>query len=211
MDLKKIKLEYNRAELKKEDLAGHPFEQIQKWFKQAEEAQIEYLNAASIATVSREGIPSNRIILIKEITKEGAILFTDYESHKGADLAANSYTALCIFWKELDRQIRIIGKAEKISEEASTKYFHSRPKESQVSAYLSHQSHPVTKEELEEKQAKLLKEYENKEVPRPKRWGGYLVKFETVEIWQGRPNRLHDRFEYQIDANNNWSITRLSP
>jgi pyridoxamine 5'-phosphate oxidase len=210
MDLKDIKLEYNREELNLDNLATTPFEQINKWFSQALKAEISYANAATLSTVSKNQIPSSRIVLIKEIKSSGITFFTNFESDKSQDISSNSTVSLLFFWKELDRQIRITGKASKVSREESKEYFASRPKDSQISALASHQSKPVSKESLYSKVSDLSTEYTDKIVPCPENWGGYLVSYEEIEIWQGRPNRLHDRFCYKSNGGS-WKISRLSP
>ena len=209
MDLKHIKLEYEREELERKNLTSSPFEMIQKWFDDAKKAEITYLNAANLATVNTKGVPSNRIILIKEMTEEGAIFFTDYSSDKAHHIETNPVASLCLFWKELDRQIRITGRAYKIPRDESEAYFHSRPKASQLSAYISSQSSVVDDHYLTQELTKATEAFKDKVVPCPEDWGGFIVKYEEVEFWQGRPNRLHDRFVYKFE--NNWKIERLSP
>jgi pyridoxamine 5'-phosphate oxidase len=210
MDLKNIKLEYIREELDIKDLAPTPLEQVKKWFEEAIKAEISYPNAASLATISKDNIPSNRIVLIKEINENGVQFFTDYTSSKGQDLDTNPIASILLFWKELDRQIRITGKVSKTSREVSQAYFAKRPKESQISATASMQSKSIDKEKLQSEVKNLQDEFKNKDVECPSRWGGFHIELNEVEIWQGRPNRLHDRFLYKF-IDNDWKIDRLSP
>jgi pyridoxamine 5'-phosphate oxidase len=210
MDLKDIKLEYIREELNQKDLNKDPIQQIQKWFKEAQISEISYPNAVTLATVNKHGVPSTRIVLVKEITNNGIIFFTDYASQKGIDLKSNNNVSILFFWKELDRQIRISGLATKISKEDSKEYFYSRSRDSQISALASNQSSTVSKEELVSRVKSINKEFEGKEIKFPETWGGYIVSYNSFEFWQGRPNRLHDRFQYEKKAKD-WNIQRLSP
>lgn len=211
MNLEDIKLEYIREELNIEQLEKDPLDQFQKWMNQAIKTEISYPNAVTMTTVSEDNIPSSRIVLTKDISDKGITIYTDYHSDKGRDIEYNKNVSLLYFWKELDRQIRITGKASKTTREESQRYFHSRPKESQISAFISSQSKETTKEELYMRKANALNEFSNKEVPCPEQWGGYLISIEKIEFWQGRPNRLHDRFVYTKEDNSNWKITRLQP
>ncbi len=210
MDLKDIKLEYIREELNISDLNSCPIKQLQLWFKEVKDLEISYPNAASLATVDTNGVPSNRIILIKEVSDQGLIFFTDYDGNKAKNLLSNNNASILLYWKELDRQIRITGKTKKIPLEDSKEYFYSRPKESQISALASKQSSIITKEELYKKVDLLNSKYQNSEVDFPENWGGFIVSYEELEFWQGRPNRLHDRFLYTKEKSN-WIISRLSP
>lgn len=217
MDLKDIKLEYIREELNQKDLNSDPVKQLKKWFQEALNLEISYPNAATLATVNSQNIPSVRIVLVKDITPSGLQFFTDYTSKKGLDMEKNSNVSLLFFWKELDRQVRITGEVTKLSLEESHEYFYSRPRESQISALASHQSSIISKKELNEEVLRLKNLYEGKKVEFPKTWGGYSISGSSFEFWQGRPNRLHDRFQYSIQpgsANNGkveWKIDRLSP
>jgi len=211
MNLNDIRQEYLQAPLKIEDLEGNPYNQFKKWFKNALDAKIEYVNAASLATVNAAGIPSNRIVLLKDINESGVHIFTDYRSHKAKDIEGNSNISLNIFWKEFDRQIRMTGTATKLSTKENTEYFQSRPLESQISATASIQSSTVSKVELENKVKKLTEIYKGEtKLPCPDTWGGYLIQINEFEFWQGRPSRLHDRFQYK-KIMNDWKIERLSP
>ena len=210
MNLEKVRSEYLNESLNREDLAGNPFEQLEKWMAQIIEIDVKYPNAVALATVDKNHKPSSRIVLIKEILPEGIIFYTDYTGAKGDDLLGNKNVAATFYWKELDRQVRIQGSAVKIDPEKSEEYFLSRPFESKISALASNQSTPIQKVELERRVEELKATYKNKEVPYPHNWGGYQISFETVEFWQGRPNRLHDRYRY-THKGSAWNIERLAP
>jgi pyridoxamine 5'-phosphate oxidase len=210
MDLKDIKLEYIREGLNQKDLEARPIEQIKKWMNQAIKSEITYANAASLSTITKDGYPSSRIILIKEILDEGLIFYTDYTGKKALEIIESRKVSLLLFWKELDRQVRIQGTATKIDPEKSEQYFLSRPYESQISALASNQSSVISKEELESRVLALKEQYPEGEVPYPNNWGGYIVSVDACEFWQGRPNRLHDRFEFTQEKKQ-WKISRLSP
>lgn len=211
MNLETMRSEYLNESLNREDLASTPFEQLEKWMAQVIEIDIKYPNAIALATVDKNNIPSNRIVLVKEILPEGIIFYTDYTGGKGQDLLANRNTAATFYWKELDRQVRIQGVATKIDPEKSEEYFLGRPFDSKISALASNQSSTIQKIELERRVEELKIAYKDKEVPYPHNWGGYLINFDTVEFWQGRPNRLHDRYKYSKTSEKNWELVRLSP
>lgn len=209
MDLKKIKLEYIRDELNVSDLASDPLVQFKKWFQEALKCELSYPNAATLSTIDKDHFPQSRVILIKEINDQGLVFFTNYESAKAQQIQANNKVGLNIFWKELDRQIRVTGRLTKISVSESADYFYSRPRESQISAIASPQSSPVTKEELVKEIERIKKKYPEK-LPMPKNWGGFILRPFKMEFWQGRPNRLHDRFLYEPSSRGH-KITRLAP
>jgi pyridoxamine 5'-phosphate oxidase len=166
----------------------------------------------SLATAGSDGRPSVRIVLLKGFDHDGFVFFTNYESEKGKQLDANRYAALAFYWIELDRQIRISGKAEKTSREESQTYFHSRPVGSQLSAWASRQSKVLDgRRVLDARMAEMTERFGDKRIPLPPHWGGYRVKPDTIEFWQGRPNRLHDRFRYTRQADDDWLIERLAP
>lgn len=206
-DLKSIKLEYHQKELSFESLADNPHEEIIKWMDQAIDNKVSYPNNAIIATVDSQGSPSSRVILIKDINEKGITFFTNYDSEKAQHIKKNPHVSLTIFWKEMDRQIRVKAIATKTSREVSKKYFSSRSKESQISAIASPQSSPISKEDLD-KAVQAIKDSDKIECPL--NWGGYLLSIEECEFWQGRPNRLHDRFLFKKD-NDNWQTCRLAP
>ena len=166
----------------------------------------------SLATAGRDAKPSVRIVLLKGFDQDGFVFFTNYESEKGKQLKVNPYAALAFYWIEQDRQIHISGKAEKTSREESQTYFHSRPLGSQLSAWASRQSEVLDgRRVLDARMAEMAERFGNKRIPLPPHWGGYRVSPDTVEFWQGRPNRLHDRFRYTRQADHRWSIERLAP
>ena len=208
-DLKSIQLEYHQKPLNEDDLNQTPWDQLTNWFDDLEKENITYPNAAILSTCDQAGKPSSRTILVKEFDQDGLVFFTDYESRKGKEIDNNPFVSLLFFWKELDRQVRVEGRIQKVSREKSEQYFNSRPMGSKISAYSSHQSQVVSKQILENK----VKENQSKfgeEIPCPERWGGYLISFDKVEFWQGRPNRLHDRFLYERKGET-WKISRLAP
>src|SRR2546422_737150 len=182
------------------------------WLTAAIEAGIRDVNAMSLATASPDAKPSVRIVLLKGFDQGGFVFFTNYQSEKGKQLDANPYAALAFYWIELDRQIRIGGKVERTSREESQTYFHSRPAGSQLSAWASRQSEVLDgRRVLDARMAEMTERFGGKPIPLPSHWGGYRVKPEVIEFWQGRPNRLHDRFRYTRQANGSWLIERLAP
>lgn len=207
-----IRQEYALASLRKSDLSVDPIVQFQTWFQEAINAEINDVNAMTLATVDVNLRPHARIVLLKGVEQESFIFFTNYKSHKGLEMGINPNIALVFYWKELQRQVRIEGSVEKISDQASIEYFHSRPLESQLGALASHQSEVLdNREELEQRFAALKLQYQDKQIPKPAHWGGYAVKPDMIEFWQGRASRMHDRFRYQLQENNTWKIDRLNP
>jgi pyridoxamine 5'-phosphate oxidase len=198
--------------LRRSDLDPDPIKQFSNWFTAAIEARICDVNAMSLATAGEGGKPSVRIVLLKGFDQDGFVFFTNYESEKGKQLAALPYAALAFYWIELDRQIRISGQAEKTSRQESQSYFHSRPLGSQLSAWASRQTEILDgRRVLDARMAEMTERFRNKRVPLPPHWGGYRVNPDVMEFWQGRPNRLHDRFRYTRQADGNWLIERLAP
>src|SRR5216110_717990 len=198
--------------LRRSDLDPDPIKQFGNWFTAAIEAGIRDVNAVSLATVGRDGRPSVRIVLLKSFDQDGFVFFTNYESEKGKQLEANPYAALAFYWIELDRQIRVNGKVEKTTREESQSYFHSRPVGSQISAWASRQSEVLDgRRVLDARMAEMTERFGDKQIPLPPHWGGYRLKPDRMEFWQGRPNRLHDRFRYTRQASANWLIERLAP
>lgn len=198
--------------LEESDLDRSPFEQFDRWFKAALAANLPEPTAMTLATASRDAMPSARIVLLKDYDKRGFTFFTNYESVKGKELEENSRAALVFFWPQLERQIRISGTVSKVSREESEKYFRARPFGSRIGAWASHQSQVLrSREELDQRVEALTRQYEGKEVPLPPHWGGYRLAPEALEFWQGRPSRLHDRFRYTRVSKRDWKIERLSP
>lgn len=210
--LSEIRTEYQVASLSESDVLSNPFQQFDKWFREALEAEVLEVNAMTLATATPDGKPSARIVLLKGLDEKGFTFYTNYHSDKGQMLAANPYAALTFFWPELERQIRIEGKAEKVSHEESDEYFTNRPKGSQIGAWVSEQSHIIkSREELDKRLEELTAHYENEPVIRPPHWGGYRLLPSSVEFWQGRPSRLHDRLKYTKGNEGFWKLDRLSP
>jgi pyridoxamine 5'-phosphate oxidase len=204
--------EHAAAGLRRRDLDPDPIKQFGNWFTAAIEAGIRDVNAMSLATASREAKPSVRIVLLKGFDRDGFVFFTNYESEKGRQLEANPNAALGFYWIELDRQIRINGPVERTSREESERYFHSRPRGSQLGAWASRQSEVVDgRRVLDARMAEVTERFGKDPVPLPPHWGGYRLKPETIEFWQGRPNRLHDRLRYTRQPDGRWLIERLAP
>lgn len=206
-----IRLEYLNDRLDENSVESDPIAQFRKWMDEAIRSEILHPTAMILATAKRDGRPSSRVVLLKSVSDDGFTFFTDYSSRKGREIKENPDVALTFFWNGLERQVRIEGVAEKVSEEESDRYFHSRPRESRLSAVASMQSAVVPDREfLEKKRIELKNKLQDDHVPRPERWGGYLVVPALVEFWQGRENRLHDRILYSRE-NQKWKIRRLSP
>ncbi len=195
--------------LSQSDLDPDPFKQFGAWFNQA--AQLIEPNAMALATAARDGRPSARMVLLRGWDEGGFIFFTNYESRKADELAENPFAALIFFWAELGRQIRVEGRVEKISAEESDQYFRTRPRESQIGAWASHQSQVIPNRDVLDQRAKELGDEFAEGVPRPPYWGGYRVVPDVMEFWQSRPGRLHDRFRYRRDPKGAWTIERLAP
>lgn len=213
IDIEHLREDYRLATIDVADVDENPIAQFGKWLKEAIDAQVPEPNAMTLATCTPEGKPAARIVLLKGYDPEGFIFFTNYNSRKGTELMHNPHAALVFSWLELQRQVRVEGKVQKIAPEKSTEYFQSRPKGSQIGAWASPQSSVIDhRETLERNAAQLEEKYADSEIlPRPEHWGGYIVKPRLVEFWQGRTNRLHDRIQYQLQPNGNWLIERLAP
>lgn len=212
-DLSNYRRSYKKSELSKKEVSENPMELFQKWFFEVEEfgGDVE-TNAMTISTIGIDGYPKNRAVLLKKYTWEGFIFYTNYNSEKGKAIKHNPNVSLSFLWHNIERQIIIKGKAEKISENLSDGYFESRPDGSKLGAWASEQSEPVpSRKYLDNRLASFEKKFENKEITRPKNWGGYIVKPISIEFWQGRPNRMHDRIRYTLQENYDWKIERLAP
>jgi pyridoxamine 5'-phosphate oxidase len=210
--LSDIRKNYSAQTLSEDSVDTDPIRQFETWWSQAVDAGIDEVNAMTLATSSADGLPSARIVLLKEFSAEGFVFFTNYNSYKGRHLEENPRACLVFFWKELERQVRITGIVEKVSEKDSDIYFHSRPPGSQVGAVVSPQSMVIeSREWLDKKYEEIEPALNGKELPRPAHWGGYIVKPIVVEFWQGRPSRLHDRLEYSLQESGDWKMQRLAP
>lgn len=206
-----LRKDYTLEELTESEVSLNPFVQFQRWFDQAVEAQLPEPNAMTVATATKDGIPSARIVLLKGFDDRGFVFYTNYNSHKAQELIDNPHAALVFLWTELERQIRIVGSVEKISAEESDVYFYSRPIGSRLGAWASEQSQVIANRDVLEQRLEDLKaQYDNQDIPRPSHWGGFRVKPIAIEFWQGRSSRLHDRLRYQLQ-NGEWMLDRLSP
>jgi len=212
-DLSNYRKSYEKQELLESNCPENPMELFQTWFRNADESEtVEETNAMTIATIGKDGYPKSRVVLLKKITWEGFVFYTNYSSEKGTAIQENNNICLSFFWPALEQQIIIKGKAEKLAENLSDGYFESRPDGSKLGAWASNQSSVVSsREALEENLSSLEKKFEGKEIPRPKHWGGYLTKPTSIEFWQGRPNRLHDRILYTLQEDFSWKLERLAP
>lgn len=210
-DVAALRQSYTQNELLEENVLENPIKQFGKWFKEALNAQILEPNAMTLSTVS-DGKPHGRVVLLKGFDESGFSFYTNYSSNKGNDVAETPFASLTFLWGELERQVRIEGSIEKVSGEESDEYFHSRPRGSQIGAWVSNQSSVIAgREVIEQRLAELENEFKDLEViPRPAHWGGYCVNPERIEFWQGRPNRLHDRILF-TKLGDDWKIERLSP
>ena len=207
-----IRKEYKMQMLLERDVDADPMIQFGKWWDEATRSDIDEVNAMTLATATADGIPSARIVLLKEYNEQGFVFFTNYKSRKGNELKKNPQACLVFFWKELERQVRICGAVEKISNSASDAYFSSRPQESQLGAWASEQSSLIgSRAIIEGRWEQYQQQFASENIPRPDWWGGYLVKPKTIEFWQGRPGRLHDRILYSLDGEGGWKIERLAP
>ena len=203
---------YTRAGLAEADVVPDPVAQFRAWFEEALAANLHEPNAMTLATATPDGRPSARVVLLKGFDERGFVFYTNYKGRKARELEANPYAALGFYWGELERQVRIEGRVNRLSEEESDAYSASRPRGSRLGAWASEQSRPVeSREVLEARLRALEKEYEGRDIPRPPFWGGYRVEPEAVEFWQGRENRLHDRLVYRRLGDGGWEIERLQP
>lgn len=208
-----LREDYSKKELDISDVSNNPIKQFETWMKEALKSEVPEPNAMTLSTVSPDGIPSARIVLLKNLNENGFTFFTNYKSHKGKEMAKNKNVALTFVWLGLERQVRIEGVVQKISRKASKKYFQSRPKKSQMGAWVSSQSKVIKNRSVLKKSMKdLEKRYQDEDVlPCPPHWGGYIVQPVLIEFWQGRRSRLHDRIQYKLSKKGKWKMERLAP
>ena len=211
MSIADIRREYARARLDEAHVSPDPVAEFDRWFSQAQEAKVLEPNAMALATATRDGTPSVRMVLLKGFDERGFVFFTDYRSRKGAELEANPRAALAFYWGELERQVRITGTVELTSAQESEEYFRTRPRGSRLGAWVSHQSRVIPSRDLLESRLRKVEErFPTEDVPLPPHWGGYRLRPEELEFWQGREDRLHDRIRYLRDGGG-WKLERLSP
>lgn len=212
-DLSDYRKSYEKKELLESNCPGNPIELFRNWFFVADESEmVDEANAMTIASIGLDGFPKSRVVLLKKYTWEGFVFYTNYNSEKGKAIANNNHVCLSFFWAGLEQQIIIKGTAEKLAENLSDGYFESRPDGSKLGAWASNQSEVVTsRNELENNLTTFENKFKNQEIPRPKHWGGFIVKPISVEFWQGRPNRMHDRIRYTLQKDFSWKLERLAP
>lgn len=212
ISIEHIRSDYKKGTLDEHEVLQDPFAQFDKWFREAVDSRIPEVNAMTLATADAAGRPSARMVLLKQYDGHGLVFFTNYGSAKAKDLTVNPQAALLLFWEPLERQVRIVGKVEKVSPAESFEYFRKRPIDSQLGAWASQQSSEISARSLLEKAfMEMLEKFKNGEIPLPPQWGGYRVIPDEFEFWQGRANRLHDRIAYRRRQDGTWKIVRLSP
>jgi pyridoxamine 5'-phosphate oxidase len=211
MILANIRKDYSLKSLEIQDVASDPLQQFRLWMEEAIQAEALEVNAMCLSTISKDGFPNSRIVLLKELD-QGFVFFTNYESSKGKELAASPKASLTFFWPEIERQVRVVGTIGKISEKESDTYFFSRPISSQIGAWASPQSQEIPdRTAIENSQKRLEEEFKLNPIQRPAHWGGYRLIPHRIEFWQGRPSRLHDRISYELEGGTNWKKVRLAP
>ncbi|MDQ8194920.1 pyridoxamine 5'-phosphate oxidase [Coraliomargarita sp. SDUM461004] len=212
MDLSDLRQSYTKDSFSESDLLESPFAQFELWFREAEQCDLEEPNAMCLATADANGLPSTRVVLLKDFSENGLTFYTNYQSRKAAELEANPQAAANFLWLPLQRQVNVIGRVERVTKAESLKYFLSRPFSSQLGAWASPQSQIITSRSiLETKLDQMKRKFAEGKVPLPDNWGGYRIVPESFEFWQGRANRLHDRFMYQRDKSGQWRAQRLAP
>lgn len=211
-DLGSVRKDYSMQQLLETDAHENPFAQLEHWLQDAEKVDPENFNAMTLSTVDDNGFPNTRVVLLRDLSRRGIVFYTNYQSIKGKEIGVNPKIGVNFFWPELERQVRIRGEARKVEDAISDAYFATRPRESQIGAWVSEQSMIIASREVLDKRTKEMEErFEGLQVPRPPFWGGYTVFPIYFEFWQGRPGRLHDRLSYRVDADAEWYIERLAP
>jgi pyridoxamine 5'-phosphate oxidase len=210
--IESLRKNYSLHSLSESNVKPSPIDQFIQWFDEANDAKVHEPNAFVLSTSSTKGIPSSRVVLLKGCSHEGFTFFTNYESHKGQEISSNPHVSLCFLWHEMERQVRIQGVASKVSREETARYFHSRPRESQIGAWVSPQSQIIEDDLfLSKKYAEIEAKYQGIDpIPVPDHWGGFIIAPTEIEFWQGRPSRLHDRIRYTLE-NHQWTTRRLAP
>ena len=212
MSLQDRRIQYETAGLERSELQDDPFVQWNAWYEQAASAGVAEPNAMSVATIADDGIPDARIVLARQVDANGLVFYTNYTSDKSAQLESHPVASAVFSWLDLHRQVRVRGSVRRVAESQSDEYFASRPRESQLGAWASPQSEPIgNREELNDLVEEVAQRFDGVDVPRPPHWGGYVISINSIEFWQGRPSRLHDRFRYALQADASWFIERLAP
>lgn len=212
-DLSNYRKTYQKEALLEQNCPENPMELFNKWFQQADASKlVEETNAMTVSSIGLDGFPKNRVVLLKKYSEKGFVFYSNYNSEKGTAIEHNNNVCLSFFWEKLEQQIIIKGNAKKETESASTVYFNSRPNGSQLGAWASNQSKIVpSRKTLEDNLLEVEKKYANKNIPKPPHWGGYEIHPISIEFWQGRPNRMHDRIRYRLQKDFSWKLERLSP